>query len=65
MNYFSQKHGSKKAFYDFRRNIIGIFRVYTCALNLFFYTCNFLRQKRDENGNGNDDEDDDYDNNEN
>ena len=31
----------------------------------YFYTCNFFRQKRDENGNGNDDEDDDYDDNEN
>ena len=30
-----------------------------------FYTCNFFRQKRDENGNGNDDEDDDYDDDEN
>ena len=30
-----------------------------------FNTCNFFRQKRDENGNGNDDEDDDYDDDEN
>ena len=36
-----------------------------CIKLSYFYTCNFFRQKRDENGNGNDDEDDDYDDNEN
>ena len=36
-----------------------------CIKLSYFNTCNFFRQKRDENGNGNDDEDDDYDDNEN